>query len=83
MVVYIYFERGNLEMPNSKSRIQVLIDADVVKRIDDYAHISGVSRSAAIAMLCTDSLNQREFMTKFPQLLELYQNELKQERGEK
>lgn len=70
-------------MSNAKSRIQVLIDADVVKRIDDYAHSRGVSRSAAIAMLCIDQLNQKDFMSKFPQLLELYQDELKQERGEK
>lgn len=71
-------------MPNAKSRVQVLIDADVLKRIDDYAQTSGVSRSAAIAMLCTDSLDQREFMANFPQLLKLFQTEqAKQERGEK
>lgn len=71
-------------MPCAKSRVQILIGADVLKRIDGYAQDSGVSRSAAISMLCTDSLNQRDIMANFPQFVELIKAEqAKQERGEK
>jgi len=56
-------------------RLQITMNPELLIRVDDYAKKSGVSRSAAISLLCSDMLQQKSFLAKFPQLMAAYQEE--------
>lgn len=54
----------------NKKRLNIMIDVDVLASIDDYAEKNGVSRGSAISILCIETLQQKNFMTNFPALLQ-------------
>ena len=59
----------------ANKRLQITMNPDLLIRVDEYAEDSGVSRSAAISILCSDMLQQKSFLAQFPQLMAAYQEE--------
>lgn len=59
----------------ANKRLQITMNPDLLIRVDEYAENSGVSRSAAISILCSDMLQQKSFLAQFPQLMAAYQEE--------
>ena len=59
----------------ANKRLQITMNPDLLIRVDEYAENSGVSRSAAISILCSDMLQQKSFLAQFPQLMAAYQED--------
>lgn len=59
----------------NKRRVNLVMDVDVVKTIDEYAEQNGISRSGAISVLCMQmlkSLKATEAMTELKGMFEQY-----------
>ena len=52
-------------------RIGLVMSDELVAMIDRFAELNNISRSAAICVLCSQSLTQSEALTTFKRMLEM------------
>lgn len=69
----LFFERFLMKM-----RLQITMQDDLIKKIDNYASSLGISRSSAISVLCSQSLQMSSSIDTMNTLLSFYQEQQEQ-----
>jgi len=65
----------------SKQRLQLAMSDDLLSLVDKFAKSSGISRAAAVSVLCSQALSQSEAIHTMSELLEAYKREEEKQKG--
>lgn len=60
-----------MAISKDKIRFSIILDKELLEKLDDYCKITGVSRSSAIAITLADKFTQNEIVSKLPQMLQM------------
>lgn len=63
-------------MAKEITRVTVNLNSDLVRQVDSYADSMNINRTAAVAVLLSQSLNGQKAMTDLGEFVKLYQDEL-------
>lgn len=53
----------------NNARVSMTMHPATLERVDEYARLVGISRSAAISVLVVSALQQEEFLRRFPEFM--------------
>lgn len=59
-----------------KKPVNIMIDEDLLKSIDEHSEKLGTSRSAFMSMASATYIQQSEVMANLPALMKLYETEM-------
>jgi metal-responsive CopG/Arc/MetJ family transcriptional regulator len=65
------------ELSENKTRINFVIDKELLLRLDEYAKTRCLSRSGAICSLVSEILEQKVVISQMPELTRLYSEMMK------
>lgn len=60
-------------------RVVMNLDEDLVKKVDSYAAKLHINRTAAASVLLSQACEQTEFLSRFPELMNAYQEQQREE----
>jgi len=53
----------------NNARVSMTMHPSILERVDEYARLVGISRSAAISVLVVSALQQNEFLSQLPEFI--------------
>lgn len=59
-------------MAREAKRINIIVPVDTLERIDSYAYKMSISRTAAILVLCSQSLDNQKVIEELGEIVKLY-----------
>lgn len=62
-------------MAKDITRVTVNLNSDLVRQVDQYAEEMNINRTAAVAVLLSQSVNSQKAMTNIGELLRVLQEE--------